>query len=889
MMIRRPVKRRGKHLIFLRRGESYEEAGRYDEALEAYLKGLRELGPSGDQNDKTYIYGKLGKIYFGQEDWENARKAYWRLFKSKPSDKDAEINYYNSLAEEKLQRGELDAAETCVRDWLSKYPDAAEPHLMLSRILYQRCKVKKIFVKVRPDSPLQIAEDEALRALELHPNMPAALEHLLRMYQETGQDAKAVEIGNKIDLLQPGFGVSQRRLILALGQSRQYEKESEVLERVNKNKKGASDYEEQYFLQARMWNAEDREDFQNALSLFNELKRKSKKRKYTHELTDLEYKGKLLLLCGRIKEAIKVLRTIHRMKAKDKTFQFNRYLREHYETWWRLLSDTKVLREVEDTLKPKEGRRKSPNVKKMRRDAFYRPLHDEAVFFINHFFTCEEVNNFINHIPTKYQSDVRTKFLKYMVFKGMWVKEYYNDTNPKHVKKIGMYFGRHFIVLPWGRSFIHRLNDDDPMLAGICLYYNLHHSTEDQLFLNFPLPADIVTILLNYKRNLEIGGNRWNVGILPDGEMYKTQSYLDSHYLEMENKYKNEITSLKILMMDYYRKNPWLRGKEFFEMPSALDTAPDLKIITERICLYQYFFMRLIQDISNLLGEKEGKAPTRTIGKKIHIAETNVAAPKQVCKIIQGDVTNEEEVNNIKKWEMVKDSTWLIEYLAQKVSKDKEERDDLISEGEIAARKAADDFDPGRGFKFTTYAYPRILKAMVEATSKQVRVVNISMYMEDAIRRVKKAGDKLAQKLGRKPTMEEISKTLGIPSDQVESILELDQKSISLDRQNGEDGENFLPDSDEDQKAFYGPLLADKRSEVEKSLSKLTQTEAEVLRLRYLGSDGYYQSREEIGERIGKTPERIRQIEVKALRKLRRRISPEAYKAFINRLLIFST
>ena len=197
---------------------------------------------------------------------------------------------------------------------------------------------------------------------------------------------------------------------------------------------------------------------------------------------------------------------------------------------------------------------------------------------------------------------------------------------------------------------------------------------------------------------------------------------------------------------------------------------------------------------------------------------------------------------------------------------------DLIQEGNSGLVKAVDKFDYKKGFKFGTYASWWIRQAITRALSEQAKTIRTPMYLNSQYGRVAKASQKLFQKLGRKPSVSELSVKVGISMDKVEDILSVIPQTVSLSKPIGDDEDNQMSNliadpqfSTTSGKASFVYL----QDQVEKVLGTLTEREEEVIRLRFGMSDGLPRTLEEVGLIFDLTRERIRQIEAKALKKLR--------------------
>ena len=241
---------------------------------------------------------------------------------------------------------------------------------------------------------------------------------------------------------------------------------------------------------------------------------------------------------------------------------------------------------------------------------------------------------------------------------------------------------------------------------------------------------------------------------------------------------------------------------------------------------------------------------------------------KHICKMI----ANGELIAHRAKMEVVEANLRLVVSIAKNYTNRGLQFLDLIQEGNIGLMRAVDKFEYRRGYKFSTYATWWIRQAVTRAIADQARTIRIPVHMIETINKMTRVSRRLVQEFGREPTPEEISTRMNMSVDKVRGVFKIAQQPISLETPIGDEGDTHFGDFIED-KNVVSPSNATEdmimQEQVESVLKTLSPREETVLRLRFGIGDGYQRTLEEVGNRFGVTRERVRQIETKALKKLR--------------------
>jgi RNA polymerase primary sigma factor len=277
----------------------------------------------------------------------------------------------------------------------------------------------------------------------------------------------------------------------------------------------------------------------------------------------------------------------------------------------------------------------------------------------------------------------------------------------------------------------------------------------------------------------------------------------------------------------------------------------------------------------------------RELQKQIRTVHNDVGLDSPNLRKIGRAITAGKKISNQAKKELVAANLRLVVSIAKKYFHSGLQFLDLIQEGNMGLMKAVDKFEYRRGFKFGTYATWWIRQAIQRAIADQARTIRIPVHMIEIINKLSRVSRQFVQEIGREPTNEEIAKKMKMPVSKVRKIIKIAQQPISLETPIGEEGDSRLSDFIED-KVMPSPLDVvihiTLQEKIEEALKSLTDREAKILKMRFGLGGGSEHTLEEVGQQFKVTRERIRQIEDKALRKLKHSSRSKKLESFANGL-----
>ena len=393
---------------------------------------------------------------------------------------------------------------------------------------------------------------------------------------------------------------------------------------------------------------------------------------------------------------------------------------------------------------------------------------------------------------------------------------------------------------------------------------------------------EIIEKIFDFSKNNNAKGNL-EERIIEVTDKIKKIREIDSRLESNPSRNKKDFTR-KRLIVEMSRLIRGLNIRNRYREMIIEDLKDKLKVINEVEETKEELYKSISQDAVEKENEKL-KKKIREINKLLRLFKKEIGLNSKGLRKTLRTISKGKKISDQAKKELITANLRLVVSIAKKYSNYGLQFLDLIQEGNMGLITAVDKFEYKRGYKFSTYAHWWIRQGITRAIADQARTIRIPVHMNEVINKLNRVSRSLVQEKGREPTCEEIAKKMDLPVYKVHKIMKISQVPFSLETPIGEEENSHLGDFIEDKVIPSPPdtvIQINLREKIEEALKNHTHREANILKMRFGLGDGNEHTLEEVGQQFKVTRERIRQIEEKALRKLRRPSCSRKLKSFIS-------